>query len=145
METRTENRGTPPRAAAQSRAAAPAGLRGQSRGEGGRRRHVMSDPARFLKYMAKAAREVSVRECVCAGVSVCTCAHVRVRVAQVSARTCARVRVCMCAHVSVCACTCAHVSVRVCVDTRVWGRQAGCRQSLLQEVAKWHLGFFYFL
>lgn len=64
----------------------------------------MSDPARFLKYMAKAAREVSVRECVCAG-----------------------------------------VSVRVCVDTRVWGRQAGCRQSLLQEVAKWHLGFFYFL
>lgn len=87
----------------------------------------MSDPARFLKYMAKAARAVSVRECVCAGVSVCTCAHVRVRVsiAQVSARTCVRVRVCMCAHVSVCACTCAHVSVRVCVDTRVWGaRQA---------------------
>lgn len=34
METRTENRGTPPRAAAQNRAAAPAGLRGQSRGEG---------------------------------------------------------------------------------------------------------------
>lgn len=40
METRTENRGTPPRAAAQSRAAAPAGLRGQSRGEGGRQHGV---------------------------------------------------------------------------------------------------------